>query len=251
MPVPSSINDLSTTPGTNSPSGSESPATFDDYLRTHAAFIAQLRDGKAIDADVVKLTGNQTVAGVKTFSSTPVVPDASFGFAKLSNIATARVLGRKTSGSGVIEELTISDLLTLIDAVGGLIPAGAVQAFARNTAPTGWLALPTSPTNVSRTTYANLFAAIGTSWGAGDGSTTFGLPYLPEGYAPLGTASSLAASTVGQVIAHTHGHAGDGINVTAGGQGVLYWGSGAQQSGSTGGSANLAAGIKFRWCIKL
>lgn len=44
MPVPASINDLSTTAGSNSPPGSESPATLDDYLRAHAAFIAQLRD---------------------------------------------------------------------------------------------------------------------------------------------------------------------------------------------------------------
>ena len=45
---------------------------MDDYLRTHAAFIKQVNDAtalKAADADVVKLTGNQTVAGTKTFSS--------------------------------------------------------------------------------------------------------------------------------------------------------------------------------------
>jgi len=44
MPVPESINDLSTSPGSNFPAGSESPATIDDYLRSHAAFIAFLRD---------------------------------------------------------------------------------------------------------------------------------------------------------------------------------------------------------------
>lgn len=43
MPVPSAITDLSTTPASNSPAGSESPATTDDYFRSHAAFIAQLR----------------------------------------------------------------------------------------------------------------------------------------------------------------------------------------------------------------
>ena len=45
MPVPASITDLSTTPASNSPAGSESPTTLDEYLRTQAAFIAQLRDG--------------------------------------------------------------------------------------------------------------------------------------------------------------------------------------------------------------
>ncbi len=47
MPVPASINDLSTTAGNNSPAGSESPTTTDDYLRTISAFIASLRDGLA------------------------------------------------------------------------------------------------------------------------------------------------------------------------------------------------------------
>lgn len=46
-------------------------------------------DAKAADSAVVKLTGNQTVAGVKTFSSAPVVPDASFSMAKVSGLANA------------------------------------------------------------------------------------------------------------------------------------------------------------------
>lgn len=80
MPAPSSISDLSTTPSLNSPAGSESPSTIDDYLRTHAAFIKQINDlaaTKADDSAVVKLTGAQAVAGTKTFSSSPVVPDAT------------------------------------------------------------------------------------------------------------------------------------------------------------------------------
>jgi phage-related tail fiber protein len=56
------------------------------------------------------------------------------------------------------------------------IPAGAVMTFAMNTAPTGWL--KANGAAVSRTTYAALFAAINTTFGAGDGSTTFNLPDL-------------------------------------------------------------------------
>ena len=44
MPIPSSINDLSITAGSNSPAGSESPSLIDDYLRTYASYIALLRD---------------------------------------------------------------------------------------------------------------------------------------------------------------------------------------------------------------
>lgn len=54
--------------------------------------------------------------------------------------------------------------------------AGEICFFARNTAPTGFL--KANGALVSRTTYAALFAAIGTTFGVGDGSTTFGLPDL-------------------------------------------------------------------------
>ncbi len=55
-------------------------------------------------------------------------------------------------------------------------PAGFVEAYAGSTAPAGWLKC--NGAAVSRTTYANLFAAIGTTYGAGDGSTTFNVPDL-------------------------------------------------------------------------
>lgn len=53
---------------------------------------------------------------------------------------------------------------------------GSVSAFAMPTAPTGWLVCDGSA--VSRTEYADLFAAIGTIWGDGDGVSTFNLPDL-------------------------------------------------------------------------
>ena len=56
------------------------------------------------------------------------------------------------------------------------IAPGAVVMFARNTPPTGWLKADGAA--VSRTTYADLFAAIGTVFGAGNGTTTFNVPEL-------------------------------------------------------------------------
>lgn len=55
-------------------------------------------------------------------------------------------------------------------------PPGEVAYFAMSTPPPGWLECRGSL--ISRTTYAALFAAIGTTFGAGDGSTTFELPDL-------------------------------------------------------------------------
>ena len=54
------------------------------------------------------------------------------------------------------------------------IPAGAMMAWASDTIPSNWLLCDGSA--VSRSTYASLFAAIGTQYGSGDGTTTFNLP---------------------------------------------------------------------------
>jgi microcystin-dependent protein len=57
-------------------------------------------------------------------------------------------------------------------------PAGTVNPFAGSSAPSGWLLCDGRSTGISRTTYAGLFAVIGTTYGTGDGSTTFNLPDL-------------------------------------------------------------------------
>lgn len=246
MPVPSSITDLSTTPGTNSPAGSENPATFDDYMRTYAAFIAQLRDG------TMALTGDQTIAGIKTFSSSPVVPDASFALSKLQTVATSRILGRATAGTGVVEELTVAQLATLL--VDYLEKPGFIKAFAGSSAPTGWLALPLVPNTLSRAGYPGLFAAIGTTWGAGDGSTTFGCPYMPANYVPVQASGNVGSASTGDVKAHVHNIApvGGGLSVQTGPSATAVESiGGGVSSGSTGGAANLAAGMRFLWCVKL
>jgi hypothetical protein len=69
----------------------------------------------------VSTTGNESIDGIKTFTSVPVVPNDSFAFAKLQNIATARILGRSTALSGDIEELTAAQVLTLL----GIVPPRA------------------------------------------------------------------------------------------------------------------------------
>lgn len=63
---------------------------------------------------------------------------------------------------------------TLDEFVSMAMPVGVVADFAGPNPPPGWLAC--DGRSVSRTTYSQLFAAIGTAWGSGDGSTTFNLP---------------------------------------------------------------------------
>lgn len=67
---------------------------------------------------------------------------------------------------------------TVVDSSGNQkvssTPAGAMMDFAGSTAPTGWLLC--DGTAYSRTTYATLFAVLGTTFGVGDNSTTFNVP---------------------------------------------------------------------------
>lgn len=134
-------------------------------------------------------------------------------------------------------------------------PSGTILPFAGNTAPIGYLIVPYYQSNISRTTYANLFAAIGTQWGAGDGSTTFGLPWIPPGYTlaqafgyvPVGT------NTAGSVIAHNHSAEGSYRNTAAdlqGGYGISLWQGTQVTTSTTGGTANLAASTGVLYIIK-
>lgn len=82
------------------------------------------------------------------------------------------------TGAGIaLSKPSNAQVLAAIQALlAARVPAGAVQAFAMGVAPAGWLKCYGQ--NVSRTVYASLFAAIGTTWGSGDGSTTFTLPEM-------------------------------------------------------------------------
>lgn len=97
--------------------------------------------------------------------------------------------------------------------VGGaaLLPTGSLLMWSTNTAPTGYLEC--SGAAVSRTTYANLFAIIGTVWGSGDGSTTFNLPnmqgYFPRGWShgsSIDSGRAFASTQLDTVGPHTHGY---------------------------------------------
>lgn len=97
-------------------------------------------------------------------------------------MATARLIGRSTAGTGAIEEISLgtglqfSGTSLILDTTVAGNPAGTVIWYAKNSAPTGYL--KANGAAVSRATYAALFTAIGTTFGAGDGSTTFNVPDL-------------------------------------------------------------------------
>lgn len=81
MPVPSTIDDLSTTAGSNSPAGTETPTEGDNYIRTLSAFIAQLRDmvnGTSGAPSVLSLTvtNGLTVGGATVLNGNVTIGNA-------------------------------------------------------------------------------------------------------------------------------------------------------------------------------
>lgn len=137
------------------------------------------------------------------------------------------------------------------------VPPGTLIEFAGTVAPYGYLVCPVAQTNLSRTLYPDLFAAIGTTWGAGDGSSTFGMPWFPADYTTIQANANVGSSSAGAVISHSHieyadtssigGTAGVQANNTANpapGTASSY------STGAAGGSANLAAGIRVLRCVK-
>ena len=80
-------------------------------------------------------------------------------------------------GIGTSSPASKLDVTGIISQNGGpIMPAGALVPYAGASAPTGWLLCAGQA--VSRTTFATLFAAVGTTYGIGDGATTFNLPDL-------------------------------------------------------------------------
>ncbi len=81
------------------------------------------------------------------------------------------------------------------------VPTGTILDFGGTSAPTGYLGCDGAA--VSRTTYATLFAAIGTTWGVGDGSTTFNVPNFQRRVA-VGSGGS-GTGTLGNAVGNTGG----------------------------------------------
>jgi microcystin-dependent protein len=127
-----------------------------------------------------------SVTGTSTFTGIPSGPTATVGTNTTQLATTAFV----TTATNSINSVT----------------TGTIQMWPTVSAPSGYLLCDGSA--VSRTTYATLFSVINTTFGSGDGSTTFNLPnYL--GRSPLGVSGSYAlASTGGSadavVVSHTH-----------------------------------------------
>ena len=131
------------------------------------------------------------------------------------------------------------------------VPIGAGMDWFTNTAPDNWMLCQGQA--ISRTTYAQLFAVIGTTYGAGDGTTTFNLPDFRGrtgvGKSASGTFANLGTKTgaetvtlnINQIPSHNHsytktnGSAASDFDRTFQSTGVVSISQVSATSGNTGG----------------
>lgn len=199
----------------------QTPARFSDKTITI----------EAVSGDIV--TGGIAPSQIQRFNS------GEIGIANSSGILE----GKTIHGDASIDD---EGLLTISGAAfTGItsVPIGAMMPYAANTPPAGWLNC--DGTEIARGTYPDLYDAIGTTWGAGNGTTTFNLPDL-RGRFPLGVdggANRISASpdligqsggsdvitlTSSQMPSHTHSFSGSGTD-----------------SGTTGNVGNHSHGINY------
>jgi microcystin-dependent protein len=97
---------------------------------------------------------------------------------------------------------TADAVLTAAIAAVASVPTGSITMWPTGTAPTGYLLCAGAA--VSRTTYAALFAIVGTTFGVGDGSTTFNLPNYTNRMPYGTTVGTTGGSADAVVVSHNH-----------------------------------------------
>jgi microcystin-dependent protein len=199
--------------------------------------------------------GSGTVTGISITAGANAITSSSnpFNSPAFTGVPTAPTAVVNTNTTQLATTQFVQTQISSIPSAQG-VPTGAVFYFAMVTAPANYLVCDGSA--VSRTTYSNLFAAIGVVFGAGDGVTTFNLPDLRgefvrgydggRGVDPgrvFGTTQSAAfashthsASSSTSVSIYDPGHAHFYVEPTTGG--AIQAGGGYSYSGATTGSAS-------------
>lgn len=133
-----------------------------------------LANGRMVSFRAIATNTQATTLNVNSIGAKPVLKATGSGIVALT--------GREIQSGGMYTVQYSTDLNSgngawlLLNASATGTAAGTVTNFAGSTAPEGWLLCYGQA--VSRTTYADLLAVIGTTYGAGDGTTTFNLPDL-------------------------------------------------------------------------
>lgn len=140
-------------------------------VTTQSAFTT-LANGRMLSFRAIAGNTQAATLNVNATGAKPILKATGSGIVALS--------GRETQAGGMYSVQYSTALNSsngawlLLNPAAASTPAGIVADFMGTTIPDGWL--PCYGQAISRTTYADLFAAVGTLYGTGDGSTTFNLP---------------------------------------------------------------------------
>lgn len=218
-------------------------ANFDElYLRAQGKLTKSIAGG----AGTVALTAAEALnaiielTGAITGNRVVTVPAATAQAWIVRNSTTGNytVTFQASGGTGVpvpagASLVLFSDGVNIVDLVSsaGSTEAGQISYFARTTPPPGYL--KANGAAVSRITYAALFSAIGTTFGAGDGSATFNLPDLRAEFVRgwddgRGVDASRAFGSWQNHALLDHSHNLEKAWGSGGGGGVLYTEGGTQ-----------------------
>lgn len=215
-----------------------------------------------------------TITSSNLLANRPLISDAN-GKVAASTTVTSIQLGYLTDVTSNIQyqldlkanlaspTFTGNVALPSTTTVGGTtistIPAGAVMAFAMDTAPSGWLAANGAAVKRTGTGgYPALFDAIGTLYGVGDTLTTFNLPDL-RGYFVRGSGTNIDGTVSGvfgakqadEFKSHTHNTYGrNGVDDDDGGGSNYKAESALTASSATGGIETRPKNIAMLYCIK-
>ena len=185
-------------------------AHVDSAILLDGAVSAQTALGASPASDDLVLLSDTDASTLKSATTTELLATelaawvgkgASGGTAALQIDGVDKLSVDSDGDTTVTGDLAVTGDLTVTGT--GLMPSGSVTQWAGSgSAPTGWLMC--DGTAVSRTTYSALFTAISTTYGVGDGSTTFNLPDM-QGRVAIGAGTGRNNADDGSLPARTIG----------------------------------------------
>lgn len=270
--APSQTLNLTLPRGATGPQGATGPANS-----LSIGTVSTGAEGSSASAAITGTAPNQTLSLTiprgntgATGSSGPQGPQGATGPTGPANslsIGTVTTGAAGSSAAAAITGTAPSQTLSLTIPTGATgpqgpateaAPVGSIIYFPASTAPSGWLIC--NGQAVSRATYADLFATIGTTFGAGNGSTTFNVPELRGEFIRgwdngrgIDSGRTLGSAQSEAVGPHSHSiplTTISGRNTSSGGGEVIAYAGATLNTGNGSGTETRPRNVAMLPCIK-